>query len=103
MVMFSKGVEIENIVICLLLRRLDKDYSRRFKATCKLKNVNTKNIFGSLTIFPCMKSFCFYTSDLRFRLHVDSTPHKLISFFSTCRHISPSETAHLPPESILNI
>ena len=27
--MFSKGVEIENIVICLLLRRLDKVFRSR--------------------------------------------------------------------------
>ena len=37
MVMFSKGVEIENIVICWPLRRLHKDYSSRFNAIGKLK------------------------------------------------------------------
>ena len=47
--MFSKGVETENIVICLLRRRLDKDH---------LQITNTENIFGSLTIFPCMKPYC---------------------------------------------
>ena len=74
--MFAKRVEIENIVICWLLRRLDK--LRLFKAIHgHLKIENTEYYLRFIdNIFPCLKSFCSVTSLLFYMLKVHANFYK---------------------------